>query len=319
MEILQKPVYIFPGDIHPNANLIKEQTTAWICSNYLFLEDHMQKKYKYSDFGYFTARCLPHQPYESLLPCTRFMLWATIFDDYYEYCTAEKLSLLRERITAIFNGDAVHEKEHFFLHEAAVIRDELSALMPDIWMKRFIKSFDAYMESMLFEIPYKIPDYFPTLDEFFALREITIGIQAFIDLIEFQTKEILPDSIYYSSFFRDLYTLTARISAWCNDFYSIRKDLDREPLNLVLVLKHHYKLSLEKANEEALRLHNDDVQQLINLQQNIPDFGEYTETVRQFVFYLGVMIQGQSQWYSKDTRRYLEGGHPDLHTFKNIP
>ncbi|WP_199186412.1 terpene synthase family protein, partial [Pseudoxanthomonas sp. KAs_5_3] len=84
-------------------------------------------------------------------------------------------------------------------------------------------------------------------------------VQAYLDLIEMQLDNILPDEVMYSDYMQELYRLAARVFAWCNDFYSLLKDVGREPLNLVLVLQHKYDLSLEDANAQALIIHDNDV------------------------------------------------------------
>ena len=190
--------------------------------------------------------------------------------------------------------------------------------MPANWMQRFVRHLDCYLESMQAEVPFKDPKNFPSLNDFLALREITIGVHAFLDLIEIQTDQVLPDEIFSHHYIEMLYKLSGRIFAWCNDFYSIEKDIGREPLNLILVLQHHYGLSLTAANKKALELHDADVSKLEGLQHDIPEMGIYTAAVKQFAWYLGVMIQGQAQWYKQDTQRYLKGGHPESDTFRHM-
>ena len=95
MEILEKPDYSFPSLINPHADTIKKLTTRWIQQKYIFLGDSMKAKYILSDFGYITARCLPHiKDLDRLIPCARFMLWGTVLDDYYEHYSCSQLQQL---------------------------------------------------------------------------------------------------------------------------------------------------------------------------------------------------------------------------------
>lgn len=319
VETLVKPSYPFPSLNNNNAEPIKEWTDNLVKNEYTFLPDKMRAKYILSNFGYITARCLPHiVNFEQVLPCARFMLWGTVLDDYYEFYKEDQLDKLKNGVVDILRGKNPTREDHFFFHEAKVIRDELSAFMPSNWMSRFTENVQIYLKSMQWEVPYKKANNFPCLKDFIRLREITIGVQAFLDLIDIQIGHVLPDEIYKHPYIQELYRLTARIFAWCNDFYSVEKDIGREPLNLVLVMQHEYGLSLSDANMEALKLHDRDVAALIVLQDAVPDFGIHSEDVKLFAWYLGVMIQGQAQWYEVDTKRYKKGGHPDLDTFKNM-
>jgi hypothetical protein len=189
--------------------------------------------------------------------------------------------------------------------------------MPGDWIARFAANVGIWIHSMLDEIPYKQVYHFPALDDFLELRTRTIGVQAYLDLIELQLAATLPDEVMLSPYFREVYRLAARIFASCNDFYSLLKDIDREPLNLVLVLQHQYRLSLPDAHSKAMEIHDQDVQALIRLMECPPDFGRHQPSVRTYMDFLGSMIQGQNVWYQKDTLRYQAGGYPEKGSFVN--
>lgn len=316
---LPKPEYPFPSLMSTYAEKVKAQTDMWIDRDYGFLPMKMQMKYKLSNFGYITARCLPDMPtYDHLKPAAMFMLWGTVFDDYYEYCTTAQLQSLQKRVVAVLEGGDPEQGEHDFFPLLADIRDRLNVLLPSYWMRRYIDNVDNYIGSMQLEVPFKLVKHFPRLEEFIRLRELTIGVHAFLDLIILQLGLDLPEEVMNHTYMKELYRLTARVFAWCNDFYSIEKDIDREPLNLVLVLQHEFKLSIEAANDAAMSFHDNDVREIVRLQSDVPDFGHYTNGVKKFAWYLGVMIQGQKDWYAIDTRRYQKGGFPEEDTFKAV-
>ncbi|RAJ82316.1 terpene synthase family protein [Chitinophaga dinghuensis] len=314
-----KPRYPFPGLMNPHADMVKTATDNWIDERYQFLPKQMQMKYKLSNFGYITARCLPDiHDFQKFEPCGRFMLWGTVFDDYYEHCNELQLQGLSQRVVDILNGDKVLLDEHPIFHELVVVRNELRAFMPDIWMQRFNEHVRVFIDSMQWEAPYKTNKVHPSLATFMTIREITIGVHAFLDLIEIQTGTILPNEIMDHAYMKQLYALTSRIFAWCNDFFSLEKDMGREVMNLVFVVQKEYNLSFEDACTEAMRIHDKDVADLVALQKNQPDFGEFNSVVKAFASYLGTMIEGQNAWYNVDTKRYQKGGHPEENTFRNV-
>ncbi|SFD60913.1 hypothetical protein SAMN05518672_102601 [Chitinophaga sp. CF118] len=317
LSLLPLPVYTFPSLISPWSEAIAADTIKWLEEDFNFLPEKMRLKYQLSNFGKISARCLPEmRSYTHLQVAARFMLWGTIFDDFYEFSDLAELKALHSRAIDILEGSALHTDDAPFFGILADIRDVLYHLMPAYWVRRFTRNVLVWIDSMQEEIPFKGVMHFPDLDYFMDLRERTIGVQAYLDLIEMQLDNILPDEVMYSDYMQELYRLAARVFAWCNDFYSLLKDVGREPLNLVLVLQHKYDLSLEDANAQALIIHDNDVACIVEMGKQMPDFGRHNASVEQFVHYLGIMVQGQNQWYQKDTMRYKKGGHPETGSFK---
>jgi len=316
LSLLALPVYTFPSKISAWSEAVATDTLQWLEADFRFLPEKMRMKYRMSNFGKISARCLPDmESYAHLQVAAKFMLWGTIFDDYYEYCDAAELYALRTRVLQVLEGGPVTSGDSLFFGILADIRNVLYDLMPVFWVKRFTRNVLVWIDSMREEIPYKGIMTFPAPDYFMDLRERTIGVQAYLDLIEMQLDGVLPDAVMYSDYMQQLYRLAARVFAWCNDFYSLLKDIGREPLNIVLVLQNAHQLSLEDANIMAMEIHDADVQEIEELSRAIPDFGCYSDTVAAFVHYLGIMIQGQNEWYLKDTMRYKKGGHPTIDSF----
>ena len=306
--VLPQPRYPFPSLISPHAESIKAETEHWLDVGYEFLPQKLRQVYKLSNFGYITARCLPHiRELSHLRPAARFMLWGTLFDDYFEYKSEDELKAITRRLESILLGNQPDPGEHPFFHILVIIRDELLSFMPATWFSRFSSHAIEYCASMQLEVPFKDQIDFkpPPLKDFLQLRELTIGCQAFHDLIDIEIGSVMSDDTMCSEKMKKLYSLSARLFAWCNDFFSLEKDLGREPLNLVFVLQHERQLSLDDACNEAMALHDDDLREFIQLCRSMKDPQEML-----FADYLGIMIQGQSTWYEIDTQRYKLGGSP---------
>jgi hypothetical protein len=315
---LALPAYPFPSLISPWSDAVAADTVQWLKSDFNFLPEKMLFKYSMSNFGKISARCLPEMlSYEHLQVAAKFMLWGTIFDDFYEFKNVEELKALRTRALEILEGNQLQSDDAPFFYILADIRDVLCRLMPVCWVRRFTGNVLVWIDSMQEEVPFKGVMQFPSLPYFMDLRERTIGVQAYLDLIEMQLASSLPDEVMNSTYMKELYRLAARVFAWCNDFYSLLKDVGREPLNLILVLQHEYNLTLEDANEQAMIIHDQDVQTIVEMSKQLPDFGSYNTLAEQFVHYLGIMIQGQNQWYLRDTMRYKKDGHPEKDSFNH--
>ena len=299
------PVYPFAPMISKWCNQVVEDTSSFIQEDYKFLPAKMQEKYHRSNFGKISARCLPRmKSYTHLLVAAKFMLWGTIFDDYYEFSTINELKALLSKVRSVLEGDYMATSESPLLRILSNIQMELKSLMSENWMKRFSHNVCVWIESMQEETNFKDFSKFPSIEYFFDLRTRTIGVQGYLDLIVMQLPCELPDEVMDSAYFSELYHLAARIFSWCNDFFSLPKDFNREPLNIVYVLQNEYNLDLVDAYMRAVKIHDDDVAKIIELMESVPEFGQWQNSVDLFVMYLKAMIRGQNDWYLYDTLRY---------------
>lgn len=306
------PSYPFDHRISPLQQLMIASTHHWIDSDYRMYSAPAQEKYKQMNIGTLTALCFPRvtDP-RHMEPLARWILWGIMLDDYYEPCTPGELQVIREELIGILEGDEPKVQQNGIYHQAAAMRDNLQALMPDHWMNRFIKDQDTQLEGMIMEAPYKLGKRFPTPGEFMHIRELSVAIYPMLDLLQVQDGIALPDEVISHPTIRRLGTLSTRMTAWLNDFYTLPKELlrDNDTLNLVLVLQHAHHISLEEAHAQAMHIHNNDLDEFLSLQQALPDFGEYNRPVSNYIQDMGLFLQGQKTWYEHHTTRYQPGGY----------
>jgi hypothetical protein len=138
------PSYTFPSLISDWSTAIHADTDQWIEIDFYFLPEKMKHKYRLSNFGKISARCFPQMPtYRHLQVAAKFMLWGTIFDDYFEFHSKEELYALHQRALDILHGSQAGNYETPFFPILSDLRDELLRLMPDYWLKRFSKCGDT--------------------------------------------------------------------------------------------------------------------------------------------------------------------------------
>lgn len=308
------PSYPFADLLSPHAARLQADVDAWIDTDYAFLSAAARARYKRMSIAYVTARCISGtEDYSHLVPVNRFMFWATVFDDYYEFCTADELKYLMGRIVTIMNGGSLLSTENGIFRQAQLMTGELQALMPPGWIDGMIRDICLYIDGMIREIPYKVAKQIPPLEAFLSIRELSIGVYPFVYLMQTNHRFIFPEQISRHPVLCRLVQLTSRLSAWLNDFMSFPKEVGRESevMNLVLVVQREYGLTLEAAYTEALRLHDAEVAEFMSLAASLPDFGGYQAAVVAYVRLLGAMVQGQLSWYLNDTVRYAPGGYAE--------
>ncbi|RXK81690.1 terpene synthase family protein [Filimonas effusa] len=299
------PSYPFEPMMSNWCDQVIEDTSNWLQNDYGFLPPKMQEKYQRSNFGKISARCLPKMnSYRHLQVAAKFMLWGTIFDDYYEFAKIDELKCLLLKVKGILDGNSELALDNPLLCILCNIQRDLKELMSDSWINIFTSNVCVWIESMQEETFFKSFDNFPSIDYFYDLRTRTIGVQSYLDLIVMQLPTELPIEVMNSPYFRELYHLSARIFSWCNDFFSLPKDFNREPLNIVYVLQNEYKLDIASAYRMAMKIHDDDVRKFCELADAKPDFGKWQQSVSFFVRLLKTMFRGQNDWYLYDTLRY---------------
>ena len=105
--------------------------------------------------------------------------------------------------------------------------------------------------------------------------------------------------------------LQSMIIAIQNDFASIRKELaaDNETLNIILVVMREYKISLEEAIAESLKIHDEMVREIDSITSCLPDFGLYQKMVENYIYHVKIMIHGLNAfYYESGTKRYTQEG-----------
>lgn len=303
--------YPWPNLVNPHIEQMGRDMDAWIDNDYTFLTEKQRIRYKKMRLHACTACMWPHLTYEQTIPCNRFMLQYVVLDDQVEDASSEEIGHLRTRCTAILRGDQPGPEENALYRHLALIRDEFRAFMPEMWVQRFANYF--YISTRYGiepERPYKVANRPPSLMLYKVLREYSVLMHPYMIFGDIESGLILPDHVIEHPVVQRMITLFVRVVAWQNDIHSLPKELAKgtEVFNLILVLQQEYKLSLEDASAEALRIHNEDLAELLALHKEYREFGEYQEHVDQFLYYSGIGLQGVNTFYLQETERYRHGG-----------
>ncbi|SEW21914.1 hypothetical protein SAMN05421841_1657 [Chryseobacterium wanjuense] len=302
--------YPWPDLINPHAEQMGKDMDGWIDNDYTFLTEKQRKTYKKMKLHMCTARMWPDLTYEQSIPCNRFMLQYVALDDQVENSSLEEIQQLRIRCVDILKGAQPKPEENALYHHMALIRDEFRALMPDIWVERFIYYFyQSFRYGIELEYPYKIAQRPPSLTLFKTIREYSVLMRPYLIFGEIESGLVLPEHIFEHIVFQKMISHMTLVVAWQNDIHSLPKEMAKgtEVFNLVFVLQQEYNLSLEDACAEALNIHHKELEKALTLHAEYREFGEYQEHVDKFVYYAGVGLQGVNSFYL-ETERYKHGG-----------
>lgn len=309
-DYLPRGHYPWPDLINPHAEQMGKDMDGWIDNDYTFLTEKQRKTYKRMRLHMCTARMWPDLTYEQSIPCNRFMLQYVALDDQVENSSLEEMQQLRTRCVDILRGAQPKPEENALYQHMALIRDEFRALMPDIWVERFIYYFyQSFRYGIELEYPYKIAQRPPSLTLFKTIREYSVLMRPYLILGEIESGLVLPEHIFEHIVVQKMISHLTLVVAWQNDIHSLPKEMAKgtEVFNLVFVLQQEYNLSLKDACEQAFQIHNQELAKVLALHAEYREFGEYQEHVDKFVYYAGVGLQGVNSFYL-ETERYQHGG-----------
>lgn len=165
---------------------------------------------------------------------------------------------------------------------------------------------NGYFETVITatEYSYQEPVHYPTLQHYLVIRENLIGVYPVADLAEVTSNAILPANIAIHPAVQELRRLAALLIALCNDIFSLRNDYEeKEAMNAVLIAQHEQDSSLEEAYEMITKLHNELLEQFLQLRNRLPDLRPYNGHVQRYIANLEQIIHGHLLWYQY-TKRY---------------
>lgn len=301
--------YSFSSKVSPHIDLVEKQQQLWI-ENYLWMPQPMREAYKTSKIITLAAMIFPNADYNGLLSIARWILLGFAFDDYYDPSSEEEFSIICQKSIDVLNGTEVDQNsdtvDDIFLREFASVRDMFKEVASPFWVKRFIANQELWLEGMKEETAYnhytdKI--VYPTYANYLSIREKISGCLILSDFIEVASGFMIPEEIYNTAYIQKLRHHITFSIMWCNDIYGAEREFQRnEVMNLVLVLKNEHNCSLEEAYEMAEKLHNDGMAEFIKLSQNIPDFGEYNDDLKNYIENAKLLLQGQQEWHENSNR-----------------
>jgi len=137
---------------------------------------------------------------------------------------------------------------------------EFKRAMSPQWRKRFSGHFEAWMYSVEDEAELSTrarKGQPPRLHEYLPVRAHSVGVDNWIDLIEYTLGRELPADFLSDPYIREIWQLTRVLHTLDNDLHGITKDMNEGWLNAVFSIAHERGLSWVDAAAEVARLHED--------------------------------------------------------------
>ncbi|WP_346318069.1 hypothetical protein [Chitinophaga sp. YIM B06452] len=315
LQHLPRPRYPFPDFIHADFQQQREEYYAWIDKDYDFHSETARKKHKLHNLVDIASRGCPFlNSIEELRPLARYTANGAMMDDYWDRCSPHEMNEVTERITALLTGEDPYEPagNGIFRQFWVLRRDALQCGMPERLYKKFAAAMHNVLAGYTEERVYYRANIPPPLPIYLVIRQDTSGTLPFCKYVAMQKNyRDLPDSVLEHPFILRLHHLTSWLVGMHNDFISLPKELHRDgdTMNIVKVMQHEHKVSLNEAYMMSMKLHDSYLNEFLLLKENLPHFGALQDTVDNYVEDLGVMVAGIYAWHTNDKTRYVNGGY----------
>jgi 5-epi-alpha-selinene synthase len=312
----------FTPAIHPRIEEIeKESLERWAGILGLHAKHKAFRKLQVSRFPVLIGGCHPAASDDGLRLVVDFAIWLFLWDDQFDsgVVSPDWVRQQNDMAVEILNGTAMldHDAPPLFWI-LSDIRDRLVAQMPEAWMKRFTRSCVVYFEGCAWEAETRVNGTCPDVETYIHMRRLTSGAYPMIDLIEAADGIRLNEEIWSNPIIKEMIELTNDQLGWANDFFSLGGDLkDDGHLNLVFSIQKQEGMELQEAINTSVDMHDKLIKRLLELEQQLPSFGEKDADVAAFVQGMFRWIRSNIDW-SILTGRYQESD-AELPASESIP
>lgn len=139
--------------------------------------------------------------------------------------------------------------------------------------ERWQNAISGYLGGVEQEVQFKNSRITPSLNTFMSMRHHTSGVPVVLSLIEPTTGIALPEAEWQNpaSTLNELIIECTKVVAIDNDFVSLRKEIEEgaAELNLLTVIQHERKCTLQEAMDIALGMRDEAEQRILDIRNKL--------------------------------------------------
>lgn len=301
----------FPSAINHFAQKLKTYSLDWVRGLKLVTDPKQERKFLQADFALLSARCYPTANWEQLKLLTAWNIWLFFLDDLVDEQQLgrqpDALAAFMQQLMGILRGTTAPNPHNPIETSLSCFHTEASRQFPNpVWHKRFLDNLEKSLAAALWEANNRQKCLIPTVEGYIHTRVNTSGITSILELMNMVGLVELPPAILDSPDVLKISLTANNIICWANDIASYRKEHDCGDFhNLVLVIKHSRSCSLEEACLDTIEIHNQSIQKLLILEQQLSQYpSRLSAKIQKYITVLQHWIRGNFDWQSI-SGRYL--------------
>jgi 5-epi-alpha-selinene synthase len=327
----------YPAVLNTHAATVEQYTEHWAIRFKLLQNDsHSYQHFTASKLSRLVARACPTASLKDLTFASDLMTYLFLLDDACDEAAigrdprqlkllfTDLLNIMRQPLPESSNLDYASSTAPTFENLTAADADGSSSnssqaqlwksALHDIWQRlpqqasaewrlRFVANLEQSIQANIWEAANRKQQCVPDMSEYIKMRALTNGFYWCCDLSELIERIQLPVWMREQVEIRHLANIATNVTGWFNDIVSLRKEQARGDVhNLVLILQYQQNLTLEQALQQAILQHNTQVQAFLDLERQLPSFGEDFDA--ELKRYLAVM----HNWMRSNVDWSLESG-----------
>ncbi len=306
----------FPPAINQYASDVDRKTFEWAQKFGLLQKDNDSDPAQRTEYGLLAARAYPNSNLEPLQIAADWVSWLFLIDDECDETgigrNPELLRQLHERLINVLRSATPNETDPPLVHALHDLRIRIAKLASAASLARFIQHVENYFHANRWEAQNRLLGVIPSVATYESMRAHTGAVFACFELFSITDHIDLSPEARQHPTIQGLSLLANCVICWCNDMLSIAKEYHRGDVhNLVIALQNERKLSNLEAMRETVRVHNQTVQEFIELTTKIPSFSTSTDQVLlRYVDCLRHWIRANLDWSLK-AMRYKRSVDPD--------
>jgi germacradienol/geosmin synthase len=293
--------------ISPDVDRARAHTVAWLCGHGLLRSEAGVAEYLSWDLATAAAVTFPYSAGADLDLLLDFFSFAFLFDDQFDPAVADRqeavAAVSREMITIPFRPAGMPPQIDCPVTRGWVdVWARLSDGTSTTWRNRFSANWARFMAAHAEEGYAVAGGAAPTLEEYVEFRRRSVGIHHSLDAAEPGRGFEIPPQVAAHPLTSALRDAAADAIAFMNDIHSLEREERRgDPHNLVTVLRRELRCSRASAVEEAVRLTEARLAEVVRLMDAMP--GLYGE--------LGLPARDRvaAEWGVEAVRNWIRGNH----------
>jgi hypothetical protein len=310
----QLPPFYCPIEpaIHPEADLIEEQVTAWLDRCGIYASEVERAWLLAINGAELMARVYPNGMAERVALSAEWYLWAlgALDDAQLESAPASPTTdravellcrLLRYMETPV-PGPAVGQLGNL-LRPLGQIMTALRKYATPVQVQRFVDAHRHWMMGTLWQMSNAAHHVVLDMDSYAIQRHASAGVLMFMSWSEITAGDEIPGSEMHDPAVRAMIESAILIIGWDNDVLSYRKETIRDhdsTQNVVTVAARQYRCSTEQAFAEAIAIRNRVMVLFLRLAETIKP--RASSAMRAYIDDLGHLIRGNFDWSSASPR-----------------
>ena len=299
----------FSAPVSPHLGQARSRHLRWVRSRGLVHSEAGAAEYESWDLPQAAARTYPYADGDDLYMLMNWFSLAFLFDDQFDAkvtgYTDRIAAVCREMITIPFRPAGAPPDVVCPVTVAwAEVWAWLSDGMSEAWRNRFSSSWGRFLAAHAHEVRLSADGVVLGLDDYLALRRISVGIHHSIDAAERSRRFEMPVEVQAHPLMQQMRNAAADAIAYMNDIHSLEREERRgDPHNLVTVLRQDRGCSRQEAIDTAVRMTNDRLDQYRDLEASLPALcgqlgldGDGWDRVRKGAEGIRNWIRGNHDW-----------------------